>query len=300
MTRLRYLFFPLTLAVASILAQAQGQPKEKPIQVGGGSWQLDVNKAIQLNQGSFEVLHKAGDKHFLGIVYCAPVLTVSASSPDERYLAVSPNVTAKILEDDELGNRLWLGYRLARQHLDYPEQHVAKISVTLDTGEATQDSSGRFPIPKGAKRMERLEIVWAGNDKLPIQKTLVWGRQALPGMSPYNNAGSFGGTITVGSPPATTSWPTWQLVISTVIGVAVLIGGYKLILARSQKPPAPQPQNFPPSLSVIAKPGPVHQKIQQPEKIRAKPSVHIRSGCTSQAILSPALGIVKKRSESNA
>lgn len=182
MTLFRSLFFSFALAAAStfVQAQTQDQQNEKPIQVQGGSWQLEVDKPIQLKQGSFEVFHEEGDKHFRGIVYCSPVLTVSTSSTGERYLIVKPTVTAKIAEDDKLGNRVWLGYRLARQHLDYPEQHVAKISVTLDTGESKQDSSGRFVIPKDAKRVEGLEIVWAGDENLPIQKTMVWGGAGLP------------------------------------------------------------------------------------------------------------------------
>jgi len=101
------------------------------------------------------------------------------------------------------------------------------------------------------------------------------------------------------SPQETTSWPTWQIIVAVVIGLAVLIGGYKLIRSGSGKP-SPQPQHLPKSLSVVAKPGPVHHEIQQPQRIRVKPSVHIRSGCTSQATMKPVEGIARKRSASNA
>lgn len=106
----------------------------------------------------------------------------------------------------------------------------------------------------------------------PSQRILVWGAAGLP----------------------------WILLAVLEVAAAAVATAVALRLIRTRSQKTSLPPQPPPSLSVIAKPGPVDHEIQQPEKIRAKPSVHIRSGCTSQAIVSPAQGIAKNRSASNA
>ncbi|HEY6967871.1 MAG TPA: PASTA domain-containing protein [Candidatus Angelobacter sp.] len=101
-----------------------------------------------------------------------------------------------------------------------------------------------------------------------------------------------------GPTPQPTGWPTWQIVVAVAVAVLILGGAYKLIRSKKSAP-APQPPHVPESLSVIAKPGPIHYTIQKPEAIRARPSVGIRSGCTIQTSLKPTEGIARKRSASN-
>lgn len=155
-----------------------GQPVQDSLVLherSGGPWKCNRD-TLTLSKQSFYVKY-GGEIYFSGEIHIQPIIYLY-DSPQGRRLSISPQVTATVLEDKPLGNRFWLTYRLARQHLDYPEQSVAYIKLHFNNGE-TLDYNGNMLIPEGATKITSLEIKWKGNE-LPVTRVFFWGNLGTP------------------------------------------------------------------------------------------------------------------------
>ena len=144
-------------------------------QKSGGPWKYERD-TVFLEKQSFNVRYGQGI-YFTGQIHLQPTILFHDSSEGRR-MNIKPNVTATVLEDKPLGNRLWLTYRLARQHLDYPDQHLEYIRVYFNNGES-QDYQSNMLIPEDVTKISSLEIKWNG-DELPVTAFLVWGEIDTP------------------------------------------------------------------------------------------------------------------------
>ena len=157
----------------------------------GGPWRK-TNDTIKLSKQSFGVRY-GNTIYFSGEIHLEPII-YTYDSPQGRRITIHPNVTATVLEDKPLGNRLWLTYRLARQHLDYPDQHIAYIKVHFNKG-GILNYSRNMVIPEEATKISSLEIKWKGNE-LPVTRVLFWGNMGLPSGNAWKWAA--GGLIAAG------------------------------------------------------------------------------------------------------
>lgn len=156
----------------------------------GGPWKKNTD-TLKLSKQTFSVRY-GNSIYFRGEIHLQPILYIY-ESPQGMRLQIQPNVTATVLEDKPLGNRLWLTYRLARQHLDYPDQHIEYIKLHFNKG-GTLDYSRNMLIPEEATRINSLEIKWKGSE-LPVTRVLFWGTMGIPSGNAWKWAA--GGAIIV-------------------------------------------------------------------------------------------------------
>jgi hypothetical protein len=170
----------LCLMVASLLFScpyAQEQPDSAVVQQNSGApWRIGKD-SIQLTRQSFDVSYGTEDIYFTGQIHLEPLL-IFYQQTDGLHLDIQPHATAIVQEDVPLGNRLWLTYRLARQHLDYPEQHIESIRVKFDKGNTIDFRNGMI-VPADVKRIMMIEIKWKGSE-LPVTRVMQWGRVDIP------------------------------------------------------------------------------------------------------------------------
>nr|WHW29826.1 hypothetical protein [uncultured bacterium] len=169
------LFF-LLLLFNSFFSLAQ-QEKDSLVltERSGGPWKHERD-TIKLMKQTFDVRY-GNDIYFTGQIHLEPMV-IFHNSPEGRRFNLKPNVTATIVEDKPLGNRLWLTYRLARQHLDYPNQHLEYVRVYYNNGES-YDYQRNMLIPEDVSKISSIEIKWKGNE-LPVTRVLIWGEIGAP------------------------------------------------------------------------------------------------------------------------
>jgi hypothetical protein len=181
-SRLLILLFTVLLSIG---LQAQTEKDSLILhERSGGPWKKAVD-TLKLSKQTFSVRY-GSSIYFSGEIHIEPTIYIY-ESPQGMRLSIQPNITATVLEDKPLGNRLWLTYRLARQHLDYPNQHIAYIKVHFNKG-GTLNYTRNMLIPESATKINSLEIKWKG-DELPVTRVLFWGTMGIPSGNAWKWAG---------------------------------------------------------------------------------------------------------------
>ncbi len=154
------------------------QDDDITVHVKGGPWKSESGE-VKLAKQSFSVRHAAGDVYFNGHIYMEPTIAFRTGN-DGLSVSIKPGVTAKVTDEIPLPNtRVWLGYRLARQVMDYPDQSVRKIFVQFDKGSLIEYQGWSLKAPAGSTRVERLIVEWYSSD-IDMQQKLAWGGAHFP------------------------------------------------------------------------------------------------------------------------